>query len=256
MIDDPNPIETWLVELEGHPTVLANWQQLFRDRKVASVEPSPGRDAEHAYFVHSQRLDDLPDTAAHATAKRLVAQMNGAAKLCGGQPLQMARLWFVRAGGKPQPVKDVSASMASPIAIMTAIGAPTTAAPASPDRRALTAMTAARDCDQVASALQHFSQPTNWYDLWTAYEIIEEELWRNTPKIQRPKGKEKLKPRRVLLISRKWVSTDDLQKFAASCNYHRHGAKKPPTPEQNANTYEARQILARILQNWIDEKVL
>jgi hypothetical protein len=190
------------------------------------------------------------------TAKRLVAQMNGAAKLCGGQPLQMARLWFVRAGGKPQPVKDVSASMASPIAIMTAIGAPTTAAPASPDRRALTAMTAARDCDQVASALQHFSQPTNWYDLWTAYEIIEEELWRNTPKIQRPKGKEKLKPRRVLLISRKWVSTDDLQKFAASCNYHRHGAKKPPTPEQNANTYEARQILARILQNWIDEKVL
>jgi hypothetical protein len=235
---------------------LANWQQLFDDRKVASVEPSPGRNREQAYFVHSQRLDGVPDTAARATAKTLVAQMNGAAKLCGGQLVQMEWLWFVRAGGKPEPMKEVSATMAFAIESLAAIGAPTTEAgqpAASPESRALKAMTAARDCDQVAIALEHFGQPTNWYDLWTAYEIIEDDLWNSTPSKMRPKPLKK-RAKRVLLMSRKWVSKDDFRKFAESCNYHRHGRRRPPTPKQSANTDEARQTLARILQSWLEEK--
>jgi hypothetical protein len=82
-------IESWLVELEGRPTDLANWQQLFNEGTVASVERASGLDGEEAYFIHSQRLDEVPDTAAHAAAKRLVDQMNGAAKLCGAEPVRM-----------------------------------------------------------------------------------------------------------------------------------------------------------------------
>lgn len=264
---DPNPIETWLVELEGRPRDLANWQQLFYDRKVASVEPSPRRDREQAYFVHSQRLDGVPDTAAHATAKRLVAQMNGAAKLCGvtapvtvraddraGQLVRMEWLWFVRAGGKPEPVKEVLRDQSLAIELLAAIGSPTTEARQPAERRALKAMTAARDYDQVATSLEYFGQPTNWYDLWTAYEIIEDDLWNSTPSKMRPKPTKKLRAKRVLLMSRRWVSEDDFRKFAESCNYHRHGRRRPPTPEQSTNIDDARQTLARILQSWLEEK--
>ena len=108
---------------------------------------------------------------------------------------------------------------------------------------------AAKGSEDIAKALSHFGQPTNWYDMWTAYEIIEEELWRNTPKTMRPKGKGTIKPWRVLVMSRKWVSKDDLYQFAESCNYHRHGTKKPPTSAQNSTRDEARSILARILRS-------
>jgi hypothetical protein len=114
---------------------------------------------------------------------------------------------------------------------------------------------AAETSDDIARALKHFGQPTNWYDMWTTYEIIEDELWRNTPRTKRPKGKETMKPRRVLLMSRKWVSKDDLCQFSESCNYHRHSAKKLPTPNQRCTTDHAPQILARILQSWLKDKI-
>jgi hypothetical protein len=78
---DPNPIKTWRIELEGLPTDLAGWQQLFKDRAVASVERSSGRDGQPAYFVCSQRLDNVRDTEAHACAEKLLAQLNGAVRL-------------------------------------------------------------------------------------------------------------------------------------------------------------------------------
>jgi hypothetical protein len=106
---------------------------------------------------------------------------------------------------------------------------------------------AAEKSDDIARVLKHFGEPTNWYDMWTAYEIIEADLLL--------KGDKKTKKGRALLRSRNWVSEDDLHKFAESCNYHRHGEKKPPTPEQSSTTDEVGQILTRILQSWLEEKV-
>ncbi len=45
---------------------------------------------------------------------------------------------------------------------------------------------AAEKDDDVASALKHFGQPTNWYELWTAYEIIEDDLFLSIPRAARP----------------------------------------------------------------------
>ena len=253
MLADPNPIETWLIELEGRPTDLVNWQQLFHDRTIASVEPFVGRDSEQAYFVYSQCLDGVPDTKVHITAARLIAQMNGAAKLCGGQPVQMKWLWFIRAGRQPEPMRQVSIAASIPIEWLASVGdGKTTGRKLEP--RALKAMAAACNDSQVAKAIEHFGQPNNWYDLWTAYEIIEDDLWNSTLRQARPKPTKKLRAKRVLLMSRKWALNNDFRKFAESCNYHRHGRKNPPTAEQSATLDEARQILARIIQSWIDEK--
>lgn len=250
---DPDPIETWLVELEGSLVDLTNWQQLFYDRAIASVEPSVGRDSEQAYFVHSQYLDGVPDTEAHITSGRLIAQMNGAAKLCDGRPVKVKWLWFIRAGGKPEPLKQVSVIGSLPTEWLAGVGdGKPTGRKLEP--RALKAMAAACNDSQVAKAIEHFGQPNNWYDLWIAYEIIEDDLWNSTPRQARPKPTKKLRAKRVLLMSRKWALNNDFRKFAESCNYHRHGRKNPPTAEQSATLDEARQILARIIQSWIDEK--
>jgi hypothetical protein len=111
-------------------------------------------------------------------------------------------------------------------------------------------MIAAGRSDQTALALEYFGRPNNWYDMWTAYEIIETEIFRSTPKRLRPKGDG---AKRKLLRSRNWVPKDDLRRFAESCNHHRHGAKKPPTSEENANTDQAHHILSKILQGWLEE---
>jgi hypothetical protein len=101
--------------------------------------------------------------------------------------------------------------------------------------------------------LERFGRPANWYDLWTAYEIIEDALWESTPPNIRPKRSTKHRRERVLLMSRTWVSEDELHRFSESCNYHRHGEKKPPTPLESANTDEAQRILGRILKKWLEE---
>jgi hypothetical protein len=255
---DPNPIKTWRIELRGLPTDLANWQQLFKDRAVASVEPSSGRYGQPAYFVCSQRLDDVRDTEAHARAEKLLAQLNGAVRLSDlpvQMPVQMEWLWYVRADGRPEPMKEVSSTTQFGLEWSATVGAspdPGSFA-ASREQKVMKAMIAASRSDQTALVLEYFGKPNNWYDMWTAYEIIEEGLYFGTPPGLRPKGDKKTKPRRALLSSRNWVSNADLTKFAESCNYHRHGRRRPPTCEQDANTDQAHRILSGILRGWLEE---
>jgi hypothetical protein len=248
---DENPITTWLIELRGCRTNLDDWHRVFRDRTVASVELSAGRDGEPAYFVHSRRFDGVPDTEAHGVATKLIAQMNGAAALCGGQSAQMVRLWYVRSPEKPQPMKEVSVSVESSFEFSATIGPPPEVGRSvtRAERQALRALETAGHSDHVAAALEHFGRLAKWDDLWVTYEIIER-LWERTPPNIR--GQPGNKPR-AILMSRAWVSEDELHRFAESCNYHRHGEKKPPTPEQSANTDEAQRILGRILKKWLEE---
>jgi hypothetical protein len=255
---DPNPIKTWRIELRGFPTDLVSWQQLFKDRAVASVELSSGRDGQPTYFVCSQRLDDVRDTEAYTCAEKLLAQLNGAARLSDlavHLPVQMAWLWYVRAEGRPEPMKEVSSTIQVGLEWSATVGAPPDAGSfaASREQKVMKAMIAAGRSDQTALALEYFGRPNNWYDMWTAYEIIEEELFLRTDPLLRPKGDQKIKPRRVLLSSRNWVSNADLTKFAESCNYHRRGRRRPPTCEQDANTDQAHRILSGILQGWLAE---
>jgi hypothetical protein len=256
-MSDTDPIKTWLIELEGYSADLDDWRQLFHDRTIASVEPSQGRNGNPAYFVRSQRLDNVLDTAAHAHAETLIAQMNGAVALCGGRPARIGWLWYVRSNDKPEPLREISMSWHVPIAWAAAIGGPqgTAQSSPSPDQRALRAMEFAGHSDQAAAALEHFGRPPNWYDMWIAYEIIEEALWDRTPTGARPKPDKarNLRAKRILLMSRNWVPEDDLRKFAESCNFHRHGERRPVTPERSATTGEAQGILARILQCWLEE---
>ena len=114
---------------------------------------------------------------------------------------------------------------------------------------------AAESCEDIAIALRHFGQPTNWYDMWTTYEIIEDAIWHATPSRSRPKGDKKRKAKRVLFMSCDWVSEDDFKKFAEKLNYHRHGARAHPKPNQNASRDEARVILVQVLRSWLNERV-
>lgn len=253
---EPSPIATWLIELKGDGTNLRDWQLSFHDCAIAAVERLPGRDGEPAYFVRSQRLDGVLDTEAHASAERLVAQMSGAMALTGGPRARMSWLWYVRSGEKPEPLKEVVVSVGFAVERLAAIdtGEESGQFAARTEERALRAVAVAEHCDQIAAALEHFGAPPNWYDMWTAYEIIEEDLWKRTPKAERPKPDKgaKLRAKRILLMNREWVSDDDLRKFAESCNFHRPGRRRPLTPERNATTDEAQSILARLLQRWIE----
>jgi hypothetical protein len=54
---------------------------------------------------------------------------------------------------------------------------------ASREQKVMKAMIAAGRSDQTALALEYFGKPNDWYAMWTAYEIIEEELFfKNQPK--------------------------------------------------------------------------
>lgn len=113
-------------------------------------------------------------------------------------------------------------------------------------------MKAAKQNSDVATALHYFGQPTNWFDMWTTYETIENAVWRSISKHQRPKGTRCMRPKRVLLMNQKWVSGDDLCTFTESCNYHRHGAIKSPTSQQSSTQAAACQTLAQILRSWLN----
>ena len=250
-------IKTWLIELEGPPENLTEWIRFFQDRAVATVERRAGRDGNPALFIHSQRLDGVRDTEADGKARALLAEMNGTIRLFGGKPGRMVWLWFVREGGEPEPMKLVfaQATLAAESLATIIAGAAGESAPA-PERRGLKALNVAARCEAAAAALDHFGRPSNWYDLWTAYEIVEDDLWNSTPVKTRPKAnrKKQLSPRRVLLRDRGWVSEGDLTKFTESCNYHRHGKRRKLTAERSANTDEARRILEPILRAWLEEK--
>ena len=170
-------IKTWLIELEGPPEGLAEWTRFFYDRAVAAVERRGGRDGNPALFVHSQRLDGASDTEAEGRARALLAEMNGAITLYGGKPGRMAWLWYVREGGKPEPMKMVFAQAGLAAESLASVTAGKAGGGAlAPERRGLKALSVAARCEAVAAALDHFGRPSNWYDLWTAYEIVEDDL--------------------------------------------------------------------------------
>jgi hypothetical protein len=189
-------------------------------------------------------------------ARTLVAWLNGALGVVGGTELLAIRdVGRIDNDGSIGFFNFASANIAgrgNMLAGAAVAGNPNVATAPVPARPSFVQrlMGAAEKDDDVASALKHFGQPTNWYDLWTAYEIIEDDLFQSTLQ-----GTKVISSKRALMMSRKWVPQSDLKRFAQSCNYHRHGARKPPTPDQSATRVEARQILAQILRSWLALKM-
>lgn len=256
----PPPVPGWVALLNGEEYDLTIWEQSLTSASDPWFERISRNDS-HTYALHSQSFvqartaDDV-----RSRALPLIAQLNGALGLLRDtEPLKFEGVAHVDSNGQLQIVRfaELNVLQGRSILIATAQvrdenGNLTLPAPHEPSL-ALKWIKAAGGSTDIAKTLAHFAQTTNWLDMWTTYEFIEDDVFGRTPKAQRPKGNKK-KPKRLLLINRQWVLESDLCKFAESCNYHRHGAKKPPIPDESLTPAEARQILARILRCWLQEK--
>jgi hypothetical protein len=254
------PSPGWIVQLTGHESDFSCWERCLRPPFDPWCERIP-QDGSFVWALRSCSFDHSQSAAeVRERALPLIKWLNGALsaemsaeplKFCGvGCIDNQGRLnshFFAELHDRARATDTFSAEARDANGNLIP---PPSPAEASRTQKWIKAATGSGD---IARALKHFGQPPNWYDMWTVYEIIEEELWHSTPQPEQPKRKGKLKPQRVLLLSRKWVSEDDLCQFAESCNYYRHGAKKPSV--QPSTKDNARQILTRILQSWLKEKI-
>ncbi len=258
------PVPGWVARLDGHKSDLAACEQSLK----SPFDPSCERVMESgklfwalrsSTFNHCQTADEV-----RVSAITLIKHLNGVLKLTrDAEPLKFDGVSRIDEGGQIHTAYFAEfhdrARATDSFILAEFRDAQGDLVPPPPPELSVAQkwMKAAESCGDIADALRHFGQPTNWYDMWTTYEIIEDAIWNATPNQSRPKGDttKKRKPRRVLSMSREWVSENDFEKFAESCNYHRHGARTQPKPNQNATRDEARGILVQILRGWLNKKV-
>jgi hypothetical protein len=241
-MDDSNPIVTWTVELEGRESDLKKWENVFRDRSTAKVMRLPGRNEAPAYFVASERFDDLQDTEVHRVASELLVLMNGTAKIWipETRPVAERWLWFQRSDGSREPMKLVQFTTSVATEFLAGLGAVGLAGFLGPSESDRTVKAAFGD-DLVKEALEHFAQPDNWFDFWKSFEVVEADM-----------GGE------AALKSLQGVIAADVNAFRANCNFHRHSqrSRRYPTILKRALTRdEGRAILRTLLEVWLRTKL-
>jgi len=258
MTNQTSPSARWIIRLHGEEMDIDACERRLDRRFDPRIDHIP-HNGQSIRVLRSSVFDNLQDaTDVLENATGLVAWLNGALSLAvGAEPLAIRDVGKIGSDGSIGFFNFARANLAGRGMMLAAsgvIGNPNVAPVPAPSW-VQKLMSAAENDDDVARVLKHFGQPTNWYDLWTTYEIIEDEVSQSTPRGMRPPRIKGIKPKRALMMSRKWISDSDLEKFADSCNYHRHGARKPPTPSESATPNEARQVLAQILRNWLSIKV-
>ena len=253
----------WVARLDGHKSDLSACEKSLK----LPFDPSCERIRERgnsflvlrsSTFTHCKTADEVG-----VCAITLINYLNGSLRLThGAEPLKFDGVSRIDEGGQIHTTyfaelhEQIRATDSFSIEVRDAQG---DLVPPPPPEMSVEQkwINAAKRSEDIAVALRHFGQPTNWYDMWTTFEVIEDSIWQATPNQSRPK-KDKTKnskPRRVLFMSREWVSKDDFEKFSESCNYHRHGARQQPQPNQNATPDVACAILVQILRGWLIEKI-
>jgi hypothetical protein len=245
----PPPSPGWIARLYGHRVDLAYWEQRLKEF-APKCERIP-HDGESVWALRSDHFNQLQTARdVRKCAITLIEWLNGALALEGNaEPLRLESVGRIDSNGQISFTNfaEVNSQLRGMSAAVNVAVGDVPPPPPEPSEAQKWVKAAEGNAD-IAKALKHLGQPTNWYDIWTAYEIIEDDIWDSTAESARPTGKQ---PKRVLLKSKNWVSSDDLRRFAASCNYHRHGAKEQPTNYEKATPQEARQILAQIFRVWL-----
>lgn len=253
----------WIARLEGREKDLTACERLLELHFDPKIELVP-HNGNLIRALRSRKFDALRTaTEVRTEAETLLARLNGALRLAGNtDPLTFGDVGYIENDGSIHFTTFAEARLQ--LEAMVLVGAAEvrnpdgSLSPSPPPAPSLAQkwLSAAEKDDDLARVLKYFGAPTNWYDMWTAYEIIEDELFCSTPRGLRPKPRKGMKPKRALLMSRQWVLESEFTRFAESCNYHRHGAKKAPTPDQSATREEARQVLAQIFRGWLATKGL
>ena len=244
MATDDNPIETWLIELQGRAADLLEWKGVFKDYSLATVITAPGRDGEPTYFVASERLDGLKDTEVYRQMADLLQMMNGVAKVHSDNvaPVNEAWLWYQLSDGTRVPLTLVDYRGPVPIETLTGVSARALAGSFGPPQQT-TALALLARYPLIAEALAHFAEPDNWFDFWKAYEVVEYDIGGGD------------KGARGKLKARKWVAASEFDAFCATCNHHRHSrASKKHAPSALMTRTDARRVLSQLLRAWISEK--
>ena len=196
---------TWMLRLGGDPTDLRAWRELFHYMKDPSLKIETNVGTEE-YFLLSSRFDaiqernDVIDIADH-----LLNVLNGsAAIICDTPPLKLSGLRAVYEDGTHKdmsphrPAARVTLRFGVP---MNTDGSP----PNHPSNSQLIAESILKNNDTKASeVMRHYAIDQSWYELWKAFEIIEDDV------------------ERAVMVINKWASKKEMGAFAKSAQYHRH----------------------------------
>lgn len=233
-------VVSWAVELQG--------EQHDRDatvRMFASGEPRVAHEVDPVIgsvtLLYSKRFDSLTkSTEVMDVARLLVAEMNGAMSvLSRTEPLRPGRILpLFRDGSRGKPIGLASGHVKAGPATLTATGVvigPDGVRRQSDQRsEAQKWLELAQTDDHVADALRFLSGRVTWFELWKAFEEVQESLggrqfiWRDDVK---------------------WSTRDETNRFTMTAQHFRHA--NTPLPPNPMTFDEALNWLRYIIERWI-----
>ena len=95
---------------------------------------------------------------------------------------------------------------------------------------------------KASEVMRHYAIDQSWYELWKAFEIIEDDV------------------ERAVMVINKWASKKEMGAFAKSAQYHRHTTYSKRVrgirPDELMHYDEARKLLRRIILKWMEHRKL
>jgi hypothetical protein len=224
----------WMVRLEGSAADLQEFPYMFRSDRL-NVRKEGGD-----YYLRSSEFDALSDVdEVRARALELIPLMTGIVKLRAGYAEAVTADVVVKVNddGTTQRFVLLAGSLRARATLRMLQDTP-----ASELTEAERWMTLALQGDEkVVDALRFFEEPTTWWSLRKAYEVVETEL-------KQPSKIDKLG----------WASLDDIKRFKEWAGHYVHGEQSSPP---DANRYpqlplvEAEAFIQMLLTRWLRWKL-
>jgi len=228
-------IVAWGAVLEGHSFDLLDWAEVFREPFDPWINV-----IDEKYILFSKTLPGgIPQEDAAGRASRLVVLANGLfAMRRGAEPIRDGGLAGLKDDGsiavhyRMMASSIMGRSRCSGVAVVLGRdGNPILQEPEISREQQIIAL--AETDDAVADVLTYLQRRHSWFDLWKAFEVVEDDL-----------GSRKAMG----------ISMNKIDKFAETCNYFRHsGVKKH---KQRMSLDEAEATFAEIMLLWINKKLM
>ncbi|HEY3954611.1 MAG TPA: hypothetical protein VGM53_14655 [Streptosporangiaceae bacterium] len=228
----------WKAWLDGHQFDLETLSGLFREG-----DPLVALDSPDGYYLASSALQDSNGQLDHAVAEALVKRINGIGRATdqGFRPVRLTGRYTAPDGTTSAVITGLTGEIRLKGKVGTVL-VNGVAVPEPPPKGPRYVKLAEQDPD-VADALRILGQPEplDWYDLYKAWEIVEQAVGGSRQ-----------------VAARGWASKADLDRLTCSANHPgisgdsaRH-ARMDGTPKRSMTMSEADALVRRLVATWIE----
>lgn len=239
-----NPIVSWLVRLEGHPTDLSDAARFVSARPLVDVE----QDADGHYYLKSSSLDGLTDGwEVLDRGNDLLARVNGALKayLMGYKPVTANNVVPVHANGSRGVVVLVPTGHFEMRGIRPVIEV-SGGTPVDETAEIRGWLECSNQDDDLADALRFLSRDPDWFDLYKVYEVISKTF----------RSKDEMLDSLCNDPSDRTALRTKVDLFSNSAQDYRHSRRSGSSPVCPMKLDEAHKLLIELTARFVRKKAI